>query len=196
MHFILKKYCFLFVWLGFCVILASLPPFTVSLAQDADPWEGVVDFLLCERVTYSQDDAERYLRIYHESWDAGPESWKSYTPEMKAAFDQELMKENGEDKYKFIHWFPSAHDISQDEAICIAYAWIEQTHGLSEDDFRKFFPNVEFSILLADDSFGLWGVEFKVLDQEDYSQYGWYHVYIHSRDGVIVQSNDVTTAKG
>ena len=114
---------------------------------------------------------------------------------LQAAFDQDLIS-NGQYRAKIYDGLPSDFDISQDEAVCIAYAWIEQKYGLSEDDFRAFFPVVGFHMNIDDDSFGLWSIEFQVLDPDDYPIYGWYHVYIHSRDGVIVQSNDVTTAKG
>jgi len=193
MHLILKKYRFIFVWLGFCIILASLSPFTISLAQDVDPWGDII--IMNEHVSYTEEDAERYLRIYHETWQLGSELWKSMTMESEATIDQELTNA-GRDDLKIINGLPNAFDISQDEAICIAYAWIDQKYGLSEDDFRKFFPYVRFWTNLEDDSINLWDIGLYLQDNDDYLTYGWYQIYINSRDGTIVRSNDATTAEG
>jgi len=176
------------VGLALCLAIAAFVPLAVSFAAE-------VDFLLHEQVTYTHEDAERYLSIYHDTWEKGPELWKNATLEREAAFDQELIAQ-GNFKSELINDLPIASDISQDEAICIAYAWLEQKYGLSEDELMHFFPKVRFWTYLRDDSIHLWDISFDVVDPDDYSVYGWYQVYMNSQDGVILQSNDVATAQG
>jgi hypothetical protein len=146
-------------------------------AQGLDPWYGLI--VLHEQVAYTQQDAARFITLFSEVWAQGTEPWKSKMLENKAAYYQELLQD-GKNPTNIISGFPTESDIQQDESICIAYAWLEQEYGMSEEVLRHFSPFVSFRINLEDTATSLCDIYFQTWATEEFQVYGWYQIFINA----------------
>lgn len=154
-----------------------------------DPWDGLLE--TNEPVTYTQEDAERYLTYYEQSFEHA-DYYQLITLEQ---WQEQYMRSPEADPYMHCS-LPLDIDISKADAICTAYAWLEQQSYLTDDDFSHYIVAMKFFANDHDTSTRLWFLDFHPIEEERMAQEGDFLVYIDSQTGNIVYTGGSFRAVG
>ena len=143
-----------------------------------DPWDGLIETDIA--VSYTEADAKRYLAYFADA----DMSYAPYVMSIEGQYEAYLASDYV-DEY-FIPGLPLDSDLSQEEIVCIAYAWLEQQGYVRKEVMsRPHHVSLRF-MTNAHDSTRLWLFNFNPLDDEgDYFGQTVF-VYIASETGHVV----------
>lgn len=149
-------------------------------------------------VIYSEEDAVRYIETYEYAMSLHSDEYVemlSWLFERRAEDDQLAIQQNYLLGNKY-HSLPHKEDISQEEALCIAYAYLEKNDLLSPDELKLFFPHIAFFAFLDDQVNRLWQFHFVQLDRKDDEPPISFTIWIHATEGAVIRVSDQDDAVG
>lgn len=115
-------------------------------------------------IILSAEDQERYSQIAVQAYENAPEVLKTsqLTLEQRAQETQLLSEE--EKTYATLWGLPQGDDISQETALYLSYAYLQESCQMEEAELVSLFPVFTFEI--TDPEAPVWCIKFMPLDAE------------------------------
>ena len=167
-----------------------LPALILAAAAYAAAWDSSWGFegRVSMRVTYTQSDAARYLS-YIEATKEKNTLDSQASLEAYAARDADRIA-RGEHPAALYNALPSAGAIPREEALCIAYAYVEQTCQTPESLFLYLMPTVRFQANRNDPEHNIWGISFHLSAEgrsdPAYAPFDHFFLSIDAATGTVV----------
>lgn len=143
-------------------------------------------------VTYTEADAARYLNYYEETKHLNVIDMQ-YTLEDYAAYAAGLIA-NDTLTVSIYDAYPTGDWLAGDEALCIAYAYVEQTYQVPEAVFLRYEPTVRFRGNVDDPGKRVWVVCLQVPTDcradPAFAPYLYYFLNIDAETGTVVDCVD------
>lgn len=181
----------------------SMPSYTESphpsmlMAADAEPmipptpapalhWKPVFETPSVFPKTYdiSETDAERYQRIRQNAIKNIP-IWITKlfpTLEEKAAQWNEIKETISDKYYGIMNGLPTDDVISEEWAVFLGYAALEERYGYDEDILCVYYPDMTYDVGMADKP--AWKIRFVPYGLD---RYGSYYIDIEAKTGVVLK---------
>ena len=170
----------------------SLPPQTPGPAATGEPITGAgTEFPKAYKI--SDTDAKRYQRI-RQSAIANIPTWIPRlfpTLEEKVAQWTKFRATTPGKYYDAICGFPSEHVISEEWAVFLGYAALEERYGYDEEVLSVYYPDMIYDIKVADKP--VWIIRFVPYAL---GRYGSYYVEIEAKTGIIINFRAPEDPKG
>jgi hypothetical protein len=132
----------------------------------------------------SEADAERYQQIRKNAIKNIPK-WIPklfHTLEEKAAQWNEIKETISDEYYGIMNGLPSDAVISEEWAVFLGYAALEERYGYDEDILSVYYPYMTYDIGMADTP--VWKIRFVPYGS---GRYGSYYVDIEAKTGVVLK---------
>lgn len=143
----------------------------------------------------SEPDAERYSEIMKKALDAAPLLVHNLHPTIEEKAEMWAKNHKAGESYGgFVDGLPTEKDITQEEALYLAYAAMEDKYGYSEDVLCLFYPDFTFHVANEEDP--IWAIELFSFNEEVNNEFGNYHIWIHARTGIVENCRGPEDAQG
>ena len=185
-----------FVRLSLCILAVFTLMIPPVYAAEGERYEELV--IQNDVVIFSEEDADRYIETYEYVMSLHGDEYVemiSWLFERTAEDDQLAIQQN----YligNMYHSLPNKDEKSQEEALCIAYAYLEKNDLLSPGELKLFVPRVAFFAFLDDPVNRLWQFHFVQLDRKDDEPLINFAIWIHATEGTVIRFSDQDDAVG
>lgn len=139
------------------------------------------------RLPYTQADAERYLEMYEDSYNAILESRGPHR--IKSLEDQLVLSAPG-----YECGLPTGNDFTQEQAICIGYHYFQHSYDIPDDTLALYF--VDYTFLLQGQDASHWVIAFNPINIDAVDELGCYIFTFNAQTGDIVHVITSETAAG
>jgi hypothetical protein len=143
----------------------------------------------------SDSDTERYREIMRKAIDTAPPLVHIVQPTIEEKADRWAKNPITKESYGgFVDGLPTEKDITQEEALFLAYAAMVDKYGYSDDVLCLFYPDFTFHVANEEDP--IWVIELFSFNEEVNNEFGNYHIWIHARTGIVESCYGPEDAKG